>query len=82
MTRKKLVTIIAPAHWASYLINGDRSVWDFYSDPEDEATCLAMEQELGSPVDCKEIGFCHSPDYGKAGECCEYMFIARPEYPA
>ena len=79
MTRKRIVTAIAPAHWASYLINGDRSVWDYSPDPEDETACLKMEQELGWPVDCVEIGFCWSPDYGKAGECCEYTFIARPE---
>ena len=77
MTRKRLVTVIAPAHWAAYLINADPTVWDFYSDPEDEAECLKMEQELGVPVDCKDIGFCWNPDYGKAGECCEYTFIAK-----
>jgi len=79
MARKRLVTVIAPAHWASYLINGDRSVWEYMPDLEDEMECRRMEEELGSPVDCVEIGFCWNPDYGKAGECCEYTFIARPE---
>ena len=77
MTRKRLVTAIAPAHWASYLINGDRSVWEYIPDPEDEAECQRMQAELGSPVDCEEIGFCSMPDYGRPGECCEYRFLSR-----
>lgn len=75
MNRRRIVTAIAPAHWASYLINADRSVWVDNPDPEDEAECLRMERELGWPVDCKEIGFRWNPDYGKAGECCEYRFL-------
>lgn len=73
----EIITVIAPAHWASYLINGDRSVWEYMPDPEDEAECRRMVAELGYPVDCEEVGFCWNPDYGKAGECCEYRFLSR-----
>ena len=75
----RVIKVTAPAHWASYLINGDASIWDYYYDPEDEAACLAMEQELGSPVACEDIGFCWNPDYGEPGECCEYTFLVRDD---
>lgn len=77
MDHTRIITVIAPAHWASFLINGDRSVWEYSPDPEDEAECCRMQEELGWPVDCEEVGFCWNPDYGKAGECCEYKFILR-----
>lgn len=77
MDHTRIITVIAPAHWASYLINGDRSVWEYSPDPEDEAECRRMQEELGWPVDCEEVGFYWNPDYGKAGECCEYKFIIR-----
>jgi len=73
----RIITAVAPSHWASYLINGDRSVWEDQPDPADEAECQRMQEELGWPVDCEEIGFCWTPDYGRPGECCEYKFIVR-----
>lgn len=76
---RRIISAIAPTHWAGYLINGDRSVWEYMPDPEDEAECLRMQEELGWPVDCEEAGFCWTPDYGQPGECCEYKFVARPE---
>lgn len=59
-----------PACWASYLVKGDASG---LSD-EDRAQADAASAGLGACVDAIEIGFKHRPDYGLAGDCCEYRF--------
>ena len=77
--RIESIEVTAPEHWASYLINGDQSAFDYYNDPNDEQQCYKMEQELSKQgyyaVDCVEYGFTHCPDYGQAGQCYLYTFI-------
>lgn len=67
-------TVTAPAAWASYLINGDASGFDYYDDREDEQACYEMERVFGICVDAEDLGFVHAPDYGLAGDCCRYTF--------
>ncbi len=69
-------TVTAPAHWASYLINGDATAFSYYDDEEDEQACYALEKKYGYCVDAKEVGFKSKPDYGQAGECMAYTFQA------
>lgn len=71
------ITVTAPAAWASYLVNGDASGFDFYGDEEDEQACYAMEAELGCCMGAEEAGFIASPDYGQAGDCAVYTFPAK-----
>lgn len=72
---EQMIEVIAPAYWASYLFNGDESLWDY--DPEDKAECKRLEAQYGSPVDMEEVGFYRHPDYGKAGDCAKYVFLAK-----
>ena len=76
--RIESIEVTAPEHWASYLINGDATSFDYYND-DDEQQCYNMENELSKQgyyvVDCVEHGFTHYPDYGQAGDCCLYTFI-------
>ena len=60
-----------PSAWASYLVNGDASG---ISDEEAREADAASEG-LGNCVDAIECGFMHRPDYGMAGDCCEYRFM-------
>lgn len=73
----EFITVTAPAAWASYLVNGDASGFDFYGDDEDEQACYAMEAELGCCMGAEEAGFIASPDYGQAGDCAVYTFPAK-----
>jgi hypothetical protein len=47
-------TITAPAHWASYLVNGDASSFDYYNTPSnaagdrDKALCDAWLETLSA----------------------------------
>jgi len=68
------ITVTAPAHWASYLVNGDATGFSYYDDPEDEEACYAFEREYGCCVCAEDIGFVSKPDYGQAGPSCEYTF--------
>lgn len=68
------VTVTAPAAWAPYLLYGEAGDWILHPDPDDEEACRAMAAAFGSPVDVQEVGFCWHPDYGRAGDCCEYTF--------
>lgn len=60
-----------PACWASYLINGDASGLE----DEEREECDRVTEGLGHCVDAIDVGFLSRPDYGMAGECCEYRFI-------
>lgn len=59
-------TITAPSHWASALINGDESSFDYYNDAEDRADyerfCAWLAEHRWEVVDCEGEGyFKHSP---------------------
>jgi hypothetical protein len=59
-----IITEAAPAGWASALINGDESSFDYYQDAEDFASYEAFCQWLGEEglqvVDCGEQYFSNS----------------------
>ena len=61
----------APAAWASYLVNGDASGISEAEKQEIDRVAAG----LGSCVDAIECGFKWRPDYGMAGDCCEYRFL-------
>jgi hypothetical protein len=69
-------TLTLPAHWASYLINGDADTMD------DTEACIASECEklYGACVDCSdEPTFCRyhdaTADGVLAGVCLAFTFI-------
>lgn len=70
--------IIAPSHWASYLINGDATGFDYYADEDDEKACYDMEESMVANgfycVGCEEYGFSRH-DYGLPVDCQKYTFI-------
>lgn len=82
----------APSSWASYLINGDATGFD-YSNTKDDPEAGDREQEacdawvesigLGSPVSCEDAGFMWRHDarefcpYG--ADCQEYVFCEHVE---
>lgn len=76
MTLRRL-TITAPSHWASYLINGD----DSGLDPEEKAACDAWitREGVGMPVSCDDAGFCrHHDAYNEmplGADCQDYVFL-------
>lgn len=72
----KTITVTAPSHWASYLINGDFSVFSYSDNAEDEQACYDMEKKIGGHcVDAEDIGFVPFPDYGgKGADCSRYTF--------
>lgn len=80
------VTATAPAHWASYLINGDASSLDYYntptSDEGDKEIALAdafAKWIGGNIVDCSEDTFfsryCDAPGVKYAGDMTTYTAI-------
>ena len=79
---KTIATFTAPSHWASALINGDESVFDYYEDESDFAeyeNCLAsLVANYGSatPTGCTHLGFTQSGDFGRlAGDYTEYTIL-------
>ena len=69
----KYVEIIAPAHWASYLINNDASGLT-----EDEATeCFEFFDDLGFKmtdcISCQPVGIMRFN--GLLTDCEEYVFV-------
>jgi len=70
--------IIAPSHWASYLINGDATGFDYYADEEDEKACYDMEESFSKDgyccVSCEDYGYSRH-DYGLPCDCQKYTFI-------
>lgn len=83
----EVTTATAPAHWASYLINGDASGFDYYNTPgdnagdRDQAECDAWTDRLYKEggwyvvsTDEEESTFRHSNDAGTlAGDCLTYI---------
>ena len=71
-------TAIGPAHWASYIINGDASSFDYYGDDDgtDRAAADAFVKANGQPVGAEDLGFCRSCDAPNqlAGNMCLYTF--------
>ncbi len=65
MSDIKIVTATAPAHWAPYLVNGDSSVFVYYTDNDtDQADADKFAATYGNCVDAAEIGFqpfCDAP---------------------
>ncbi len=59
-----------PACWAPYLINGDASGLE----DAEHSYCDKVTEGLGACVDAIDQGFLSNPDYGLAGNCCEYRF--------
>lgn len=63
----KFIKALGPAHWASYLINNDASIFDYLGDDGTEQTRAdAFAERFGFPVDCQPYGFTkfHDvPDY-------------------
>lgn len=67
------VTYSMPAHWASYLINGDASGLD--DDDIAQADAAIEDIGLGSPVDVSDSDFRRGGDYGSlAGDYADYTF--------
>ena len=80
MSKIEVNTIIGPAHWASYLINGDDSGLEL----REVAQCDAwLEREnAGYVVSCSEEAYftqslsLHCPEAGfQAGEVLEYQCL-------
>ena len=80
---RRFVDLTLPAHWASYLINGDDSSLFLNHDQGDEEIALIekilKEEGLGSCVSCSdEPEFRRTHDatpYGElAGSCLNYTF--------
>lgn len=65
-----------PAHWASYLVNGDATGID----DDDRADCdsfLDSNPDLGPCLSCSDDPFftrVHEGSYGLACECLEFTF--------
>lgn len=67
-----------PAHWASYLVNGDASGLESEEIDEIEAFCL--REGLDLCVDAKDYEeFVAYPDYGMPGAVMTYVFPLRAE---
>jgi hypothetical protein len=66
----------APAHWASYLINGDASSLD----DADQAEADAFQAEMNRrgyewPVSCSDEADYGAPDFGACGDILTYSFL-------
>lgn len=76
----KLETYAAtlPSHWASALINGDRSGMSDEDEKELDRV-LELNPQWNMPVDCEDVGFCwrhDASDFGVlAGDCCEFTYL-------
>lgn len=74
---RSVLTITAPSHWASYLINGD----DSGLEPADIAACDAWiaREGVGLPVSCEDAGFRWRHDaYVESpfgADCQDYVFL-------
>jgi hypothetical protein len=80
----KTESYMLPAHWASYLINGDASSFSLDED-ESEAELTVIDKiieniDAGSPVDCSEestfMTYHDARPYGiLAADCLLYTFL-------
>lgn len=85
--KNETVTATAPAHWASYLINGDTTEFDYSNTPTskqgdlDLADAQAFEKWIGGPIiDVSESSFFNTVFVGGAskyitGDMVEYTAI-------
>ena len=80
-----MITYDLPAHWASYLFNGDSSSFSLYDDGEAEIKIieeLIHDIGCGDPVDVTDENeefrkYHHARQYGiKACNCLTYTFYA------
>jgi hypothetical protein len=73
----RTLTAIAPAYWASLLINGDASGMEEHE--VEAAEAWLVREGLPSPVSCEPAGFYsfHDalPEYPYAAECEFYVFL-------
>ena len=79
---KKTTTFTAPSHWASALINGDESTFDYYEDEKDFAEYEKCLESLianhgnATPTDCTNLGFSQRGDFGSLpGDYSEYTIF-------
>lgn len=74
----RIESVLLPSHWASALINGDRSGMSDEEEAELDRI-LELHPEWALPVDCKEYGFAWWHDatrYGVlAGDCMIYSYL-------
>lgn len=81
MSKYNVLEIVAPSHWASYLINGD----DSGLEPDEKAACDAWikREGVGLPVDCRDAGFRWRHDaYNEmplGADCQTYSFLVPAE---
>ena len=77
----KVVELIAPSAWASYLINGDDS--GIAQDDKSAADAWLERQGLQAPVSCEPYGFAWQHDAFKecpyGAECETYSFLLEDE---
>ena len=80
-TKLKTETYRLPAHWASYLINGDGSAFSLYDDGDAELQAIDRWTEannLGFCIDCtNEAEFRwrnDGPTGHLGGDCLDYVF--------
>ena len=72
----KVIHLVAPSYWASYLINGDHSGLNAV----EKLACddWIKSQNVGYPVTCDDAGFRwrHDADaFALAGDCQTYAFL-------
>jgi hypothetical protein len=81
-----IVTATAPAHWASYLINGDASGLDYYNTPtsnegdKDIALADAFVKYMGGNIvdvseDTHFSRYCDAPGVTLAGDMATYTAL-------
>lgn len=69
-----------PAHWASYLINGDGSSFSLYDDGDEELASIDRWLEannLGFCIDCSGeayFSWCNDGPSDLAGDMLDYVF--------
>jgi hypothetical protein len=75
-------TFTAPSNWASALINGDETSFDYYNDKQDYSLYKECIENLiknfgnASPVNCSEEEFQIKGDYGNlAQNYCVYTIL-------
>ncbi len=85
MPKFETVTAIGYAHWASYLINGDATGFDYSNTPDnpdagdkEQTAADAFAEYMGAPiVSCGDESFFGLPDAGGKlwGDCIEYTAL-------
>jgi len=74
----KTMTITAPAHWASAILNMDYSGLEKEEIGQVNNFLLDNGFSFSDCLDCEYIGFMHNHDAWKqspfAGDCCAFIF--------